>query len=101
MTVTWTRTAKGHLRSIHDYIATDSPRQAQRFVDRLTRRVGRLTKYPRLGPMVDEYQDESIRELLHGMYRIIYRVVPSRIDILAVVHGAMLLPPDLSPEDAP
>ena len=44
--------------------------------------------------MVDEYQNEDVRELLYGSYRIIYRIHATRIDVVAIVHAAMLLPPE-------
>lgn len=31
-------------------------------------------------------------EVFEGQYRIIYRIKPKQIDILAVIHGAKLLP---------
>jgi plasmid stabilization system protein ParE len=92
MNVTWTRVAQGHLRAIHNYIAADSPRHAQRVVDRITRRTEMLKSMPCLGAEVPEYADESIREVLFRSYRIIYRILPDRIDVLAVIHGAQLLP---------
>ena len=92
MNVTWTRVAKVHLRAIHDYIALDSPRHAQRVVDRITRRTEVLASMPHLGAKVPEYADESIRELIYRSYRIIYRILPERVDIIAVVHGVLPLP---------
>ena len=92
MNVMWTRVAQGHLRAIHNYIAADSPRHALRVVDRITRRTETLKLMPRLGAEVPEYGDDSIRELLYRSYRIIYRILPERIDVVAVIHGARLLP---------
>jgi len=92
MNVAWTRVAQGHLRAIHDYIAADSPRHAQRVVDHITRRTKSLELMPRLGAEVPEYGDESIREILYRSYRIIYRILPERIDVVAVIHGARLMP---------
>ena len=92
MTVNWTRRARGHLRAIHDFIAADSLRHAQRVVDRITRRSQALAAQPLLGAEVPEYADESVRELLYRSYRIIDRILPSRIDVIAVVHGAHPLP---------
>jgi plasmid stabilization system protein ParE len=51
-----------------------------------------LKSMPCLGAEVPEYADESIREVLFRSYRIIYRILPDRIDVLAVIHGAQLLP---------
>lgn len=92
MNVSWTRVAQAHLRAIHDHIAADSPRHAQRMVDSITRRSESLRSMPQLGAEVPEYGDETIRELLYRSYRIIYRIRSERIDVVAVIHGARLLP---------
>ncbi|HEV3236165.1 MAG TPA: type II toxin-antitoxin system RelE/ParE family toxin [Gemmataceae bacterium] len=92
MRIRWTKTAKGHLRGIHDYIAKDSAQYAKGMIDRLTRRVGILASMPEVGPVVQEYNEQSIRELFEHPYRIIYKVFAKQIDILAVVHSARLLP---------
>jgi toxin ParE1/3/4 len=36
-----------------------------------------------------------VREIIEKPYRIIYRVRKEQIDILAVIHGAQLLPSEL------
>jgi plasmid stabilization system protein ParE len=41
---------------------------------------------------LEHYQRDDIREAYEGRYRMIYRVLPDRIDILTVRHGARLLP---------
>jgi toxin ParE1/3/4 len=91
--VHWTDDAISHLIGIYDYIARDSPFYAQRMVDRLTRRSQQISDFPRSGRMVPEYEMPDIREVIEKPYRIIYRVKVDQIDILAVIHGARLLPP--------
>jgi toxin ParE1/3/4 len=86
--VHWTETAEGHLDAIHDYIARDSHAYALRMVDRLTRRSQQIARHPLSGRRVPEYDIEQIREVIDGPYRIIYHVLPDRVDVLAVVHGA-------------
>jgi plasmid stabilization system protein ParE len=46
---------------------------------------------------VPEVGDESIRQRIVHRYRIIFRICESdgRIEVLAVIHGARLLPGDL------
>jgi len=44
------------------------------------------------GRKVPEYESDEIREVIEKPYRIIYRIKPDQIDVLAVVHGAQLLP---------
>jgi toxin ParE1/3/4 len=38
--------------------------------------------------MVPDYQDEAIRELIVGDYRVVYRIVGDEVRIIAVVHGS-------------
>lgn len=93
MRVHWTQTALKHLLAIHEYISQHSPTYASRVVDRLTRSSEELARFPRSGRVVPEYESPDVREIIQRPYRIIYRVKRDQIDILAVVHGARLLPP--------
>ena len=92
MKVAWTDEAKAHLAGIHDFIKRDAPFYAAQTVDKLTRRIEQLTDHPRSGRIVPKYDDENLRELIVRPYRLIYRIKPDRIDIIAVFHGAQQLP---------
>jgi toxin ParE1/3/4 len=92
MKVYWTQNAIAHLVNIFDYIAHDSPFYAKRMVDRITRRSEQIADHPFSGRTVPEFDAEDIREAIETPYRIIYRIKPDRIDILAVIHGAQPLP---------
>jgi toxin ParE1/3/4 len=93
--VHWTHTAIEHLLAIYEHIAQDAPLYAQRMIDRLTKRSEQIAAFPRSGRMVPEYAAPDIREVIERPYQIIYRIKTDQIDILAVVHGAQLLPPEL------
>jgi plasmid stabilization system protein ParE len=93
MTVRWTTSAIAHLVSIHEHIARDSPRFAARMVDRITTRTRQIENFPRSGQSVPEYRDQDIREVIEGPYRVIYEVCGEDVFVLAVIHGARLLPP--------
>jgi toxin ParE1/3/4 len=95
MRVHWTRNAVGHLVSIYEYIAGNSPVYAQEMVDRITRRSEQIADHPLSGRRVTEYNADDIRELIEKRYRIIYRVRADRIDVIAVIHGAQLLPEEI------
>jgi toxin ParE1/3/4 len=92
MKVYWTNNAVDHLVNIYEYISLNSPIYATRMVDRLTRRSEQIADHPLSGRKVPEYDVEDIRELIEKPYRIIYRIKQDRIDVLAVIHGAQLLP---------
>jgi addiction module RelE/StbE family toxin len=93
--VHWTNTAIDHLLSIYEYVSHDSDVYADRLMDRLTRRSQQIGTFPRSGRSVPEYEAPDIREVIEGSYRIIYRIKEEQIDVLAVMHSAQQLPPEL------
>ncbi len=95
MKVYWTLNAIKHLTNIYEYIAINTPTYARRMVDRITRRSEQISTQPLSGRKVPEYEAEDIRELVEKPYRIIYRVKQDQIDVLAVIHGAQLLPEEI------
>ena len=95
MKVHWTNNAIEHLVNIYEHIALNSPTYANRMVDRITRRSEQIANQPHSGRKVPEYQTEDIRELIEKPYRIIYRIKSDQIDVLAVIHGARLLPEEI------
>lgn len=87
--INWTIQAKNDLRDIADYISKDSKEYARLQVLRLKQRVEILEHQIYIGKIVSEINNQNIRELIEGSYRIIYRIVnDSRIDILTVHHSA-------------
>jgi toxin ParE1/3/4 len=95
MKVYWTQNAIRHLTNIYEYIALNSPTYALRMVDRITQRSEQISTQPFSGRKVPEYEAEDIRELIEKPYRIIYRLKQDQIDVLAVIHGAQLLPEEI------
>lgn len=83
------------LDGIYAYIAKDSPRYAQRVVDRIIERAESLILFPRGSAVVPEFAREDVREVFVFHYRIIYVILDERIDILAVLHGSKELPSQL------
>ena len=92
MNVHWTQNAINHLINIYEYISLNSPTYAKRMVDKITKRSEQISDHPLSGRKVPEYDSEDIRELIEKPYRIIYRIKPDAIDVLAVIHGSQLLP---------
>lgn len=92
MRVNWTLQALRRLRQLHDYIARDQPLNATRFIDRVTRRVDQLAAQPYSGGRVAKYARDDVRQIFEGDYRIVYLILPERIDIVAVRHTARLMP---------
>ena len=87
----WTRQAREDLRAIRAHIARDAPATATAYVRRIRASVERLKQFPFSGEVVPELGREDLREVLQGNYRLIYRVLEMRLDILAVYHGSRIL----------
>lgn len=89
--IIWTDFAIEDLRLIHDYISKDSKRYADRFLEKLLERVDQLESFPKSGRIVPEFNIDSIRELIEGNYRIVYKISTTQIAILRVHHAARQL----------
>ena len=72
---------------------------AKRMVDKITRRSEQIAAHPFSGRKVPQYDAEDFRETIEKPYRIIYRIRPDQIDVLAVIHGGQLLPDTLAPTE--
>jgi toxin ParE1/3/4 len=85
----WTNQAIEDLGSIGDYIAESSEKYAKLTVKRLYDRTEILKTYPFAGRIVPEKNEENLRELIEGNYRIFYEVISKdQINILGVYHSA-------------
>jgi toxin ParE1/3/4 len=90
--IIWTPFALEDLQSIHDYIALDSPNYAIRYIDKLVDKTEILIDHPETGRIVPEFENELIRELIEGNYRMIYKIVSiSEVSIIPIHHSARLL----------
>ena len=90
--VKWTNVALNDLRAIYDYVAQDSTKYADRLVDKIIEKVDILEQYPKIGRKVPEFDNDLIRELIEGSYRIIYKVESEEnVGIARVHHAARLL----------
>jgi plasmid stabilization system protein ParE len=91
--VRWTFQALNDLEAIAKFIAADSPHYASLFTIDVLAAVKHLASFPNSGKLLREINDPSIREILFGSYRIIYRVNVDLVEILTVYHAARLLDP--------
>ena len=89
--IIWSEFAVEDLKSIHDYISLDSKVYASRFIEKIISRVDQLETHPESGRMVPEYNSNSIKELIEGNYRIIYKINSDFIGIVRVHHSARQL----------
>ena len=87
MRVVWAPRAIARASEIARYIATERPSSAVPWVEDLFALAASLRRHPRVGRKVPEAGRDELREVLHGKYRLIYRIEPTRVVVLTVRHG--------------
>lgn len=89
--IIWTSEAERWFFKIYEYIAEDNPKAAADVVNGIYKKAQLLLEQPNIG-YIYEHEEEEIRILLYGHYRITYLVNSnSDIVILGVFHGALLI----------
>lgn len=99
MKLIWSPLAIDRVAEISQYIAQDSLNAAEKWINSTFRIVERLEQFPESGRIVPEIRQDDFREIIHGNYRIIYKIEAERISILTVRHGKQILPIDEIIED--
>jgi len=87
MRVIWAPRAIRRVTEIAGYIAADRPGAARTWTRALFDRVRTVSHQPRMGRQVPELNRDEVREVLHGEYRVVYRIDPKRVVVLTVRHG--------------
>jgi len=72
--IVWTNQALIKLNKFIDYIARDDVATAEKWALKLIERIDQLLEQPESGRIVPEYNEPTLRELILGNYRVIYRI---------------------------
>lgn len=86
--ISWTVAARDDLREVVEYIQIDSPAHAAATAERILHAVDRLSDFPKLGRVVPEYDNEAVREVIVGSYRVMYLLHQQQVDIFALIQGS-------------
>ena len=87
----WSIDALSDIDEIAQHISRDSPFYARRVVEELFASTDVLLLQPRIGRVVPELGQPTIRERFIYSYRLIYEITPPALHILAVIHGKRML----------
>lgn len=88
--INWTNEADIWLKDIFDFISEDSKNMAQKVVGEIYEKVQILKDFPKIGYKYLNHEEQEIRILLYGHYRIAYLIKDeNNIDILGVFHGSL------------
>ena len=82
--------ARLDLQSIVEYIAKDNPAAAVRVGEALIESALKIGNFPYMGRRVPELESEGCREVIEGVYRIVYELSTDQkvVKILRFWHGA-------------
>ncbi|MDX2188804.1 MAG: type II toxin-antitoxin system RelE/ParE family toxin [Bacteroidota bacterium] len=90
--IIWTQRALFDLEDIGEYISKDSTKYAKLTLEKLLNTADLISNNPFFGRKVPETNDENIREVIKGNYRVIYQIKnENTVYILTVYHTARLL----------
>ncbi|MHA1235685.1 MAG: type II toxin-antitoxin system RelE/ParE family toxin [Promethearchaeota archaeon] len=89
--IEWSSKAENDLNDILDYIAQDSLEYALSFYEQVREKVENLILFPKMGRIVPELNEPTIRELILRNYRIIYRISEKKIQIARLFHGSRII----------
>ena len=87
--VIWSKNAFNDIEDIHAYISLDSTLYADNMIETIYLRANELLFQPFIGRIVPEENNQSLREIFKGNYRIMYSTesLPDII-IYRIIHFA-------------
>ena len=92
MKVQWTQVAFRRLEEIYAYIEKDSPTNASRWAEKLLKKIEGVKDFPNAGRAVPELESVSVREIVYGNYRVIYKIKDETAYIMTIRHFKQILP---------
>ena len=85
--IIWTDRSLIDIEDIAEFIEKDSIKYARLTVEKIFLKASLLENQPLAGRVVPEINDDKIREIIVGNYRIIYEYKETVINILTVHHA--------------
>ncbi len=92
MNISFSKSAIEDLKGIKQYYLEQGvPQIGQDFVASIVEHVETLSSNPDIGRVVPEFNDESIRELIHSPFRVVYLREVKSIRVIRVWRSERLL----------
>jgi plasmid stabilization system protein ParE len=86
--VVWAESARDALDDVITYITQDSKQAAIHVLEAALEAASSLARLAERGRVVPELNDPVLREIFVFRYRLMYRVEPDRVVVVAFLHGA-------------
>lgn len=92
MNISFSKSAVDDLQSIKEYYQEQGvPQIGQDFVVAIVDQIETLSTHPNIGRVVPEFNDDSVRELIHSPFRIVYLRESESVNIIRVWRSERLL----------
>lgn len=92
MNISFSKSAIDDLKSIKEhYLEQGVPQIGQDFVMAIVEHIETLAEHPSIGRVVPEFDDNSIRELIHSPFRVVCLCESETINIIKVWRSERLL----------
>lgn len=89
MKIVFSSRAKTDLAEFVKFIAYDKPQAARKWAANIRQSVLKLSDFPKMRRTVPEYGEDTIREIIKGQYRIVYKIDDTNDTIVIVtIHHA-------------
>lgn len=86
MELKWANKAFSDLVRLYEFLEPVNAKAAAQVVQSLTSSVTRLTKQPRMGEVLQEFQPREVRRLLVGRYEVRYEIRKSAVFVIRLWH---------------
>jgi len=86
--IIWSQKSIRDIEVIAEFISQDSIERANNFVQKLIESTDRLMDFPYSGRIIQELGDKSVREVIYGSYRIMYKIQNNEVFISGIIHTA-------------
>lgn len=93
--IIWTEPALSEVDEIADYISLDNPTAAKKLVRSAFEKIERLSRHPKSGKLVDEFENSIYREVVSSPCRIFYRQENETIYIIHIIREEQFLHLDI------
>ena len=94
MNISFSKSAIEDLKAIKEYYSEQGvPQIGQDFVASIVEHIETLTTHPDIGRVVPEFNEESILELIHAPFRVVYLRESKSINIVRIWRSERLLKP--------
>lgn len=85
--IAWSAPALEDVKALRKWLGRDSQPLSDSVVETIFDSIEKVIPFPRIGRVVTEVGDDTVRELLFRTFRIVYKVTAEGIVVLGILYG--------------